>query len=76
MCSLHDGIELEKREIPVAVICTDLFISSAKAQAAISGIPSYPFVIVPHPISRLGEDGLKEIAKMAESQVVELLLNN
>ena len=75
MCSLHDGIELEKRKIPAAVICTDLFIPSAKTQAAISGIPSYPFVIVPHPIGRLGGDGLKERAAVAAPQVVELLLN-
>ena len=72
---MHDGIELEKRKIPTAVICTDLFIPTAKAQAAISGITSYPFAVIPHPISRLGEDELRESAEVAAGQVMELLLN-
>lgn len=64
---------MEKRHIPAAVIVTDLFISTAKAQATISGIPSYPFAVIPHPISRLGEDELKKRAEEAASQVLAYL---
>ena len=72
---MHDGIELEKRNIPTAVICTDLFIPTGKAQATISGIPAYPFAIIPHPIGRLEENEIRERVRLAIPQVVELLLN-
>ena len=75
MCSLHDGIELEKRNIPTAVICTDLFVPTANAQSMISGITSYSFAVIPHPISRLDENELMERAEAAATQVVKLLLN-
>jgi hypothetical protein len=70
---LHDGIELEQRGVPTAVICTDQFVASAKAQAAICGNPDYPFVVVPHPIGSLTPVELRERARAATSQVVEIL---
>ena len=39
--------------MPTAVICTDQFVTSARAQAAICGNPDYPFVVVSHPIGSL-----------------------
>ena len=72
---MYDGIQLEKQKIPVAVIITDLFTSTAKMVALISGIPSYPFVSIPHPIGRLEKDELKERAIEATPQVIKLLLN-
>ena len=71
---MHDSIELEKRKIPSVPVHTDLFIPTAKAIAAASGIPSYPFVVVPHPISRLTDGEIKNTAEMAIPQVIELLL--
>jgi hypothetical protein len=70
---LHDGIELEQRGVPTAVICTDQFVASAKAQAAICGNPDYPFVVVPHPIGSLTPAELRERAQAATGQVVEIL---
>jgi hypothetical protein len=70
---LHDGIQLEQRGVPTAVICTDQFIGSAKAQAAICGNPEYPFVVVSHPIGSLTMDELRERARTAASQVIEIL---
>jgi hypothetical protein len=70
---LHDGIELEQRGVPTAVICTDQFVASAKAQAAICGNPDYPFVVVPHPIGSLTPVELRERARAATGQVVEIL---
>jgi hypothetical protein len=70
---VHDGIELERRGVPTAVICTDQFIASAKAQAAICGNPDYPFVVVPHPIGSLTAAELQERARIAASQVIEIL---
>ena len=59
--------------MPAAVICTDQFITSAQAQAAICGNPDYPFVVVPHPIGSLTHDELRERARTAASQVIEIL---
>ncbi len=73
---MHDGIELEKRNIPAAVICTDLFIPTANAQSMISGIAAYSFAVTPHPIGRLDENELRERAKDLAAQVVKLLVKN
>jgi len=70
---LHDGIQLEQRGVPTAVICTDEFIASAKAQAAICGNPDYPFVVVTHPIGSLTPAELRERARTAAGQVIEIL---
>ena len=59
--------------MPTAVICTDQFITTAAAQAAICGNPDYPFVIVPHPIGSLTPGELRERARTAASQVIEIL---
>ena len=56
------------------VVCTSLFVPTAKTQAAISGIPSYKFAVIDHPIGRLGEEELKERAKVAADQVIKLLI--
>jgi hypothetical protein len=70
---VHDGIELERRGVPTAVICTDEFARSAKAQAAICGNPDYPFVVVPHPIGSLTAAELAARARTAAPQVIEIL---
>jgi len=59
--------------VPTAVICTDEFIESAKAQAAISGNPRYPFVVVRHPIGSLTAAELRDRAHTAVPQVIEIL---
>jgi hypothetical protein len=70
---LHDGIELDRRGVPAAVICTDEFIASARAQAAICGSPDYPFAIVAHPIGSLTLAELRTRATAAVPQVVAIL---
>ena len=47
--------------------------ASAKAQAEICGNPQYPFVVVPHPIGSLTATELRERAKTAVQQVVDIL---
>ena len=71
---MHDGIELEKRGVPTAVICTEPFINSAKAMSKLGGIPEYPFVILPHPLGSLSPDVLRERAMQAAPEVVQILL--
>jgi hypothetical protein len=59
--------------VPAAVICTEEFVASAKAQAAICGNPDYRFVVVAHPIGSLTAAELRERARAAADQVIELL---
>ena len=71
---MHDGIELEKRGVPTAVICTEPFISSARAMSKIGGIPEYPFVVLPHPLGSLSPEALREKAVQAAPEVLQILL--
>ena len=71
---MHDAIQLEKMGLPSAVICTEPFISSAKAMSAIGGIPDYPFIVLPHPLGVLDADALREQAVKAAPEVLQILL--
>ena len=64
---------MERRGVPAAVICSDQFVESAKAQAAICGNPDYPFVVVAHPIGSLTPAELQDRARVATGQVVDIL---
>jgi hypothetical protein len=71
---VHDAIEMEKLGVPAAVICTEPFISSARAMSRIGGIPDYPFVVVPHPLGSLTPEALRERAVQASPDVLRILL--
>ena len=71
---MYDGIEFEKRGVPTAVICTEPFITSAKAMSELGGIPEYPFVVLPHPLGSLSPDLLRARAMQAAPEVVQILL--
>ena len=70
---MHDGIELDRRGVPAAVICTDQFVASSKAQAAICGNPDYAFAVVAHPIGSLTPAELRARADAALPQVIAIL---
>jgi hypothetical protein len=70
---VHDGIELELRGIPAAVVCTEPFENMGRSTARIRGIPDYPFILAGHPLGRLDGSGVAE--RVAESiDGVEALL--
>ena len=60
--------------MPAAVICTEPFITSAKAMSKLGGIPEYPFVVLPHPLGSLKPDELRERAIQAAPEVLRILL--
>jgi len=60
--------------VPTAVICTEPFISSAKAMSKIGGIPDYPFVVLPHPLGNLAPEALRQHAIRAAPEVLQILL--
>ncbi len=71
-----DGILLERRGIPVAAICTDLFVPNGKAIAEAHGAPDYPFALVPHPLASATATELAREAKEVLSDLLRLLTVN
>ena len=52
---------------------TDRFQATAQAMAAASGLPDYPFLVIPHPIADNDDETLKRKAEAALPEVVRLL---
>ena len=71
---MHDGLTLERRGVPTAVICTEPFVTSADAMAALGGVPDYPYVVVPHPLGSRTMEQIREIAARAAPDVLGILL--
>jgi hypothetical protein len=55
-------------------VMTERFVSAAELMARVLGMPGYPFVVIPHPVSSATDDGLRDMAKIAADGVRRLLL--
>jgi hypothetical protein len=55
-------------------VMTERFVSAAGLMARVLGMPDYPFVITPHPVSSATEDGLRDMARIAADGMRRLLL--
>ncbi len=71
---MHDGLTLERRGVPTAVICTEPFVTSADAMAALGGAPDYPYVVVPHPLGSRTMEQLRDLASRAAPDVLSILV--
>ena len=71
---MHDGITLERQGIPTATIITSVFVNTAEAYTRLMGVPGFPYLVCPHPITNVGATGLDERAQELAPQVVKLLL--
>lgn len=71
---MHDGITLERRGLPTAVIVTAPFVGAARAMARLDGDPDYPFAVVAHPVGDLTRDALRAMAAEVVDDVERLLL--
>ena len=69
-----DGILLEKQSVPAASIVTDVFEVTGRAMAEQWGVPTYKFLVMPHPIANLTEAQLDQRAREIAPEVVKLLL--
>ena len=52
---------------------TDRFTDTARAMARATGLPTFPFAVIPHPISNNDDAVLKAKAREAVAQCVEIL---
>ena len=72
---MHDGIHLDRAGIPTATICTDHFVNTGQATATVWGVPDYPVIYMPHPLSALSDNEIQAQARHLVAQVVSILLN-
>ncbi len=73
---MHDGIEMERRGVPAAVICTEPFRPTVETVAKVRGMDGYPVAYIPHPVGSLTEDQLRERAKEIAPEIKKLLTGN
>jgi hypothetical protein len=70
---VHDTIEFEKRGIPATVIITQAFKNAAVFQFKGKGMDGHPYIEMPHPISNLKPEEIKELSLKYVDQVFKHL---
>jgi hypothetical protein len=70
---LHDALAAETQGLPAVAIMTEPFEASARAVAALSGVPDYPFVLIGHPVANDSDPALHAKAEAAVPRLVALL---
>jgi len=66
-------IELRKRGLITAVICSAPFLKLGTTQARVLGVPDLPLVMIPHPLGGLSIEQVEGRALVAIPQVVDLI---
>ena len=69
-----DGILFEKIGVPSASIITHVFEKTGRAMAEQWGLPTYKFLMMPHPIANLTDKELDQRAREMAPEVVKLIL--
>lgn len=64
----------ERLGVPAVGVMTTRFVSAAKLMAKVLGMPDYPFVVIEHPISNAGDEGLEARARAALGDIERALL--
>ena len=73
MCSVHDTVEFEKRGIPATVIITEAFKKTADFQFRAKGMQGHRYVQLPHPVSSLAREAMREITLRFVDEVANQL---
>jgi hypothetical protein len=73
--AVTDGVLLEERGTPAAVICSDAFRGSADAIAALRGAPGYQYATTPHPVAVLTPGQVRDRAQTVLGDLVALLVS-
>jgi hypothetical protein len=71
-----DGVAFERAGLPAAVICSDAFVATADAMAALRGAPGYRYLTTPHPVAILTPDQVRERAARLAGAIADLLTGN
>jgi hypothetical protein len=68
-----DGTALERKGVQTATILTHTFTRPGDAMASVQGYPGYRYATITHPISSLNREQIRERARDALPQVLEIL---
>jgi len=74
LCSVHDTVEFEKRGIPATVIITQAFRNACIFQFRSKGMAGHPYIELPHPISNLTEDEMRDVTLKEVDALVRQLV--
>ena len=66
-------VQLRKRGLAAAVICSDSFVKLAQNQSRVFGVPDLQLVTIPHPLGGLTLEDVQKRADLAISQVLSLI---
>lgn len=70
---MADGTIFEKRGVPAAAIITHTFTAAADAMARRYGYPDYRYAAIPHPISSLNTEQIKQRAIDVLPEILSIL---
>ncbi len=73
MCSVHDTIELEKRGVPATVVLTRAFRNACEYQFRSKGMEGHPYIELPHPVSQLSAEQMRQLTESYVEMVVRQL---
>ena len=73
MCSVHDTVEFEKRGIPATMFLSQVFKNAAIYQFRSKGMDGHPYIELPHPVSNLKPDEMREVTLRYVDQLVKQL---
>ena len=66
---------LERQGIPTATIITEVFRRTAHAYTRLMGVPDFPYLVFPHPITNVPAAELEARAQAMVPKVKRLLLD-
>ena len=74
MCSVHDTVEFEKLGVPSTTVLTSAFSKAADFQFKSKGMPSHPYIELPHPVSNLSDANMRELTlRYVDDLVLQLI---
>jgi hypothetical protein len=73
LCSVHDTVEFEKRGIPATMVLTSVFKNAAIHQFRTRGMDGHPFIELPHPVSNLTPEQMRDVTLRHVDEVVRYL---
>jgi len=68
-----DATVFERKGIPAAAIITHTFTASANAMARRNGYPDYRYAMIPHPLSSLDTDQVRQRAREVLPDILAIL---
>lgn len=66
-------IEVRRRGVPSAVICSEPFLQLGRTQSRVLGVPDLSLIIIKHPLGGISMDDVKARADSALAQLLDIL---